>query len=187
MSDKADGDDAGVKQVSALHHAIYGQPGGDAPQEPVGVMDWDVKPFENPTSASWDVPLSRRVLNRLLLGFMPQDMDDKWFIYTTFPVTPLAQGADLKPDEKMGVVHMIRSWTGMSCIDVVFQVNATFTAGTSLDDAVGRITGLVFEKPKEGDLNDELDWVKKTASGVCRYVLGVKLAGIHDDEEDEEK
>lgn len=171
---REDLDASGVEYVTLEHHVVYGQPGGNAPPEPVKASDWEVKPFREPTSAPWDVPLSRSTVNRLLLGFMPQEMEDKWFIYTTAPTTSSSDGT--------GVLHLIRSWTGTSTIDVTFQVNAGFEDGQDPDETVGRITRLTFENEKENQVFTDLEEAKDTAEGVCKYVLGVELPGTKAEE-----
>ncbi|KAJ4339559.1 hypothetical protein N0V95_007749 [Ascochyta clinopodiicola] len=58
-----------------------------------------IKPLENPATADWDLKITHSDYNKMLEGFRPQQMEDKWMILAD---TPDSQGNT--------VVHIYRSW-----------------------------------------------------------------------------
>ncbi|KAJ5176278.1 uncharacterized protein N7482_002155 [Penicillium canariense] len=58
-------------------------------------------PMANPATAAWDVPISSTDQSKLLNGFCPQDMDDKWGLR--------ADGPDAQGNF---ILRIYRSWTG---------------------------------------------------------------------------
>lgn len=62
---------------------------------------WEWKPIQKPASAPWHVTLSPPDLDKIMHGFVPQQMEDKWFCF--------ADG----PDADGNVLfRLCRSWTG---------------------------------------------------------------------------
>lgn len=64
-------------------------------------------PIENPATAEWDVSLTYAEYTKLLKGFTPRDMDDKWVIF-----------ADLPDASGNTTIRFARSWTGREQISV---------------------------------------------------------------------
>ena len=63
--------------------------------------DWsEASSFEIPVTSAWDVPIPCTELSKLINGFQPRAMEDKWFVYV--------DGSDAQGN---AVVHMFRSWT----------------------------------------------------------------------------
>jgi hypothetical protein len=58
-------------------------------------------PLSDPATAAWDVPISSEDYSKLLAGFSPEEMEQKWAMAAD---TPDAAGAT--------VLHIVRSWTG---------------------------------------------------------------------------
>jgi hypothetical protein len=122
-----------------------------------------VVPLTNPTTAQWAHPLTHSDYNKILKGFMPQDMDDKWMIVTD---TPSAEGNT--------VVHICRSWTSYEWYSL------TITAGDSKDIEAkdwGTIAEISWNKETLGNLGTETteEEAKETAIAFCKHWLGCTM------------
>ncbi|MCJ1251614.1 hypothetical protein MMC30_008849 [Trapelia coarctata] len=149
-------------RLDIAHHVMYGQP-GSLPTERVKGTDWkNIKPFKNPVSAPWNVAIPPGELPKILNGFRPREMEDKWIVYTDGPDA-----------EGRAVVHFHRSWTGYKFVELEIEVDRE--AGVSGGEVEGsaRIVKIVFE-PHE-DLDGRTEEAKRTAREVCRWVLNVEL------------
>jgi hypothetical protein len=91
-------------------------------------------PFVKPIKTAWSLKLSEHMLLRLLYGYAPVEMPDKWFIY--------ADGPNLAG--KM-VISFVRSWSGTRSAEILVQ-----TLG-DLHNDLGLWTGQVLELTYEGD------------------------------------
>ncbi|KAL1603928.1 hypothetical protein SLS60_005520 [Paraconiothyrium brasiliense] len=128
-------------RASLFHHVHYGAPPGPAAQ--VRVTPWsDMDPFSKPKNAAWEKNLNAEQLHRLLMGFQPMDMDDKWLIYSDGPVRK--QNPDGN-DDPHASVYMYRSWTGTLCFKIDLVV----------EDVVGTLSRL--ENPPAMEVQDGLE------------------------------
>lgn len=59
-------------------------------------------PFSKPQSAGWNQRVTYDAYTKLLKGFTPRDMDDRWVL----------ECKELDPTTTRGSVHLYRSWTG---------------------------------------------------------------------------
>ncbi|KAF2639442.1 hypothetical protein P280DRAFT_470117 [Massarina eburnea CBS 473.64] len=119
-----------------------------------------VLPLENPVTAEWGRTITHNDYNKMLKGFMPQDMDEKWMIATD---TPGAQGNT--------VVHICRSWTSKE------QYALTISAGNPNDtDAKdwGKIVKISWNDKFMGMFISEEE-AKKEAVGFCKWLLRCEL------------
>ncbi|KAF1976330.1 hypothetical protein BU23DRAFT_551787 [Bimuria novae-zelandiae CBS 107.79] len=95
----------------------------------------DNRPMENPTTAKWDVPLKHAEYTKILKGFQPRDMDDKWLIHADVPDT---QGNT--------TVRFFRSWTGYE------QIALDIVAGSPSEtdaDIWAKIVSITWDKRNE--------------------------------------
>ena len=155
------------KEASALQHwSMYGQGGGPPPATRVEPMAWKTKPFLAPVTTPWALPVPRAVLSRLLLGFRPQAMEDKWFVAAT------------GPDPRGNVVlYLHRSWTGHAMAEVRIKVPQEGGQGggaAPLEDGA-RVTKLIWESSKERYSGQTAEGAKVMVRSVCEWVLRVKL------------
>lgn len=142
---------------AALRHwSAYGQKGQPSNTR-VTASQWEHTPFTKPKTAQWERSVPRAELTKLLNGFEPGAMEDKWFIY--------ADGPD---NQGNAVVHMHRSWTGHKIVELRIRIPLN-AAG---EDA--KITELVWESDKENFDGSEDD-AKEAAEEVCRWILDVQL------------
>jgi hypothetical protein len=104
----------------------------------------DVHSLSNPARAQWNHPLSHSDYTKMLRGFKPADMDDRWMIITD---TPDKQGNT--------VVHVYRSWTSIEK-----------TGGK----AWATIVEIAWDKyPGEQEVTEEE--IKELAPRLCRGLL----------------
>jgi hypothetical protein len=108
-------------------------------------------PMTNPSTAPWNVPISSTDYSKLLNGFRPQDMDDKWYLHAD---EPDAQGNF--------ILHIDRSWTGHEQMALIVQPT--------------RISEIQWVLLREA-YGDESD-VKKFAKSMCRGFLGCDLEAL---------
>ncbi|KAK0111406.1 hypothetical protein ONS95_001766 [Cadophora gregata] len=72
------------ERAALMHWSLYGQ-GHDSDLQrlkPRTAPPTRQKPISKPVSAPWNVPLSPAQMANLRRGFSPQEMEDKWFIYS---------------------------------------------------------------------------------------------------------
>lgn len=109
-----------------------------------------------PCIRPWDVFLPPSQIFSLYLGFLPQEMSEKWFIYSEGP----DQTGKLK-------VHFHRSWTGMKIAElfVVMDVRG---------EGAGKILGIKWDGSAETNRMNEEE-AKFMIRTTCKCTLGVDL------------
>lgn len=116
----------------------------------------EVHSLSNPARAQWNHPLSHSDYTKMLCGFMPADMDDRWMIITD---TPDKQGNT--------VVHVYRSWTSIE------NFSLTILAGNpekTKSKAWATIAEIAWDKyPGEQEVTEEN--IKELAPSLCRGLL----------------
>lgn len=150
-------------EFTALQHwAEYGQK-GDPPKQRTTAGAWKKDPFEQQATASWDQAIPSSVLPKLLLGFHPEAMEDKWFVYTD---RPDAGGT--------GAIHLHRSWTGFKIVEAKFVVKID-GIGAFRADEDAQFTEITWESSSSrwGDPSEEN--AKQTVKNVCGWCMDVKL------------
>jgi hypothetical protein len=133
-----------------------------------------VIPFETPpVTAQWGRTITYEDYNKMLQGYRPDSMDDKWFVKTN------------KPEDAQGdiVVHAYWGWSSHEMIAL------TVTAGDpSKTDAKewATITQIAWRKVWPGS-EEEMSEAKAKRNGVgfCNHLLKCSLEE-EDEEEDEE-
>ncbi|KAM5349461.1 hypothetical protein ACJ41O_005966 [Fusarium nematophilum] len=124
---------------------------------------WKSIPIKHPLSAPWRIPLRGPDLLKLLKGFRPVHMEDKWRVD--------AQG----PDEQGNLsISMCRSWTGHEI--VVLNGRLYKRKDGSVGDAKdgGEIYKIVWDMGEGPDIRTEED-AKDTAERVCEMFFGCEL------------
>ena len=111
-----------------LHYSIYGAP-GEPPASRVDNNRYGIQPLQDPATAPWDVPLGRADLEKLIIGFCPQEMEHKWLCCSD---DPDGQGNI--------VVHMYRSWTGQE--QFTLQVAVSRAGGEDQEEGKARIAAI---------------------------------------------
>lgn len=107
---------------------------------------FDRIPMENPATAAWEVPISEADHSKLLKGFWPRDMDDKWHLHADNPDT-----------EGNSVLRMYRSWTGAEQIALTVQQT--------------KITQIQWNQ--QGEVGEKE--AKDLAKALCQGLLGCDL------------
>jgi hypothetical protein len=104
----------------------------------------------------WRVFLPPDQVYSLVMGFLPNDMEDKWFIYS--------EGPDISGKMK---VHFHRSWTGM-------KIATLFIVVDWKGEGAGTIVGIKWNGTDQTvGMNEEE--AKYMISTCCSWVLGVDL------------
>jgi hypothetical protein len=147
---------------SLKHHVEYGQRGEPQTQR-VLAYDWgDIEQFSKPVPpCQWNIIIPRADLSKIINGFQPQAMEDKWFIYTDGP-----------DGQGNAVVHMHRSWTGYKLIELKIKVPIGEDGKIRGEDS--RITEIVWEEDEERFVGSE-KLAKEYVMEICNWVLHVKL------------
>ena len=99
------------------HFAGYGAAPGGRDYDSVEISQSDL----------WNVYLPPLHAHSLYLGYVPRDMDDKWFIYS--------QGPDALGKLK---VHFHRSWTGVKIVEVFVVIDVK-------GSGAGKIVGVKWD------------------------------------------
>lgn len=107
-------------------------------------------------TVSWNVFLTPEQVYRLVMGFCPQEMEDKWFIYSEGP----DQSGKLK-------VHFHRSWTGLKIAELFVVIDLK-------GEGAGKIVGIKWNGTEQTNGMDEEE-AKYMVSTTCSWVLGVSL------------
>ncbi|KAF4828239.1 hypothetical protein CGCTS75_v007593 [Colletotrichum tropicale] len=121
--------------------------------------------MKNPTTAPWDLNVSRDDVEKLLRGFRPAAMEDRWMFRADEP--------DVRGDF---VVHVHRSWTG----DELLRVNVVLAAPgggappANTNEPHASITDITWDRGDGGFLSTEAE-AKELATDLLRNVLGCGL------------
>ena len=116
-------------------------------------------PITDPVTAEWGITIKRTDYEKLLEGFKPRDMDDKWMCITD------------KPDsEGNTVIHWYRSWGNVEVYNAVLEVIPNQTE----DKEWAKLTKLTWEKKFAG-LDVPLEEAKGDVVNLCRACVGCEL------------
>ncbi|KAK2611902.1 hypothetical protein N8I77_005219 [Diaporthe amygdali] len=121
--------------------------------------------MRNPATAPWNLGISRNDVEKVLRGFKPTAMEDRWMCR-----------AD-SPDARGGfVVHVHRSWTGDELLrmNVVLAVPNGDKASAHTNEHHATITNITWDRGEGSFLANEVE-AKDLAINVCRGVLGCDL------------
>jgi hypothetical protein len=123
--------------------------------------------MKNPTTAAWNIPISRNDIEKLLRGFKPAAMEDRWMCH-----------ADVPDVHGNFVVHIYRSWTG----DEVLRMNIVSAVQPDRDQVSedtkacqATITDVTWDRGEEGSFLATESGAKDLATGICQGVLGCNL------------
>ncbi|KLU82657.1 hypothetical protein MAPG_01728 [Magnaporthiopsis poae ATCC 64411] len=125
--------------------------------------------FEKPVTSGWDVPVPLGpALGRLLSGFQPESMHDKWMVWAedNEASSPNTAGDDRKDPVSVSVLHFVRSRTGYPFAQVTL---VTKNVGEE-----ARFTEITWESSEKRVSNQTEESTKNTVLQVCVHVLGVE-------------
>ncbi|KAM3087027.1 hypothetical protein ACMFMF_000959 [Clarireedia jacksonii] len=117
----------------------------------------DLVPLENPVTAQWGYPLTHSDYNKMLKGFTPRDMDDKWVVATD---TPDAQGNT--------IVRICRSWTATEQFLLTIAARNSNEAETKHWATIVKISW----NKKPGALEVTEEDAIESAVNLCKGLLG---------------
>ncbi|KAH8657171.1 hypothetical protein BGZ60DRAFT_416981 [Tricladium varicosporioides] len=145
--------------VEMAHWSVFGRRGRRSPTRIRPSASKKLEPFlSEPRREEWDIPIPFGTLGKLLNGFLPQEMEDKLFIY--------ADGPDTEGNIKL---HFHRSWTGKKEVECEIK-----TTGDQKDEAEAWKSEF---KSIAWVADDEIDeeMAKYIVLEACHWLLGVKL------------
>lgn len=123
-------------QRGTIHWHYFGRH-GIHPTTKTTRYSWpDVVSFAKPVKLEWQVQLSEQALLRILYGYAPIEMSDKWFIY-----------ADGPNQAGEAIVNFHRSWTGEKIAELSIQIDVG--KGDDVGLWKGKILGLTVEGDEE--------------------------------------
>ncbi|KAH8896839.1 hypothetical protein GQ53DRAFT_743383 [Thozetella sp. PMI_491] len=143
------------------HWVEYGRKGKPSSIR-ITAEDRNVKPFSKPITSQWDVSVPHSELEKLLNGFAPREMEDKWLI--------CAEGPDTQGDAS---VRMYRSWTGFPNLELKLKI--PLDADGKVKNESAKVVELVWESDENIRRGQTEETAKEVAEGVCEWILGVKL------------
>lgn len=107
-------------------------------------------------TVSWNVFVTPEQVHKLFMGFKPEQMEDKWFVYSEGP----DRAGKLK-------VHFFRSWTGIKIAELFVVIDLK-------GEGAGKIVGIKWNASDETNAMDEEE-AKYMISTTCAWVLKVDL------------
>lgn len=128
-------------------------------------LNQNITTMKNPITAPWNIGISRSDVEKLLRGFKPTAMEDRWMCRADAP--------DARGDF---VVHVHRSWTGDELLRMNMVLAVPDGDGTSAhtDERHATISDITWDRGEGSFLATEVE-AKDLATRVCRGVLGCDL------------
>ncbi|CAI6338196.1 unnamed protein product [Periconia digitata] len=149
------------ERESLLHHSVYGRK-GERPTERFNPIEgWEKHAMTKPITSEWNQPVPRTELVKLLNGFQPREMEDKWLVY--------ADGPDAQGNAS---VYMYRSWTHYLNLELKLVINLDENGEFAEDNH--RFTEIIWESDHERARQQE-EQAKETAKKVCEWCMDVRL------------
>jgi hypothetical protein len=150
-----------AERRTLLHWSVFGQK-GEPSDSRVTAAGWEIVPFETPITSAWGIKVPHTELRKLLNGFSPRAMEDKWFLY--------ADGPDAQGNV---VLHMFRSWTGHKMAELKIKMPVGEDGECEEEDA--KVTEITWESNPERYNGQTEEGAKIMAKEVCNWVLDVTL------------
>ena len=152
------------ERAALAHWSVFGRKGAGASADRVTASDRKTKkPMEKPITSPWDQTVPRAEVPKLLNGFRPQEMEDKWFVYTDGPD---AHGR--------ATMHLCRSWTGHKMAEVEIHIPLSNDGG--LLDEPSQFTQIVWESSEDHRRDPSEQDTKDMVLEVCRWCMDVSFA-----------
>lgn len=124
---------------------------------------WDTIPIPKPVTAPWNLCISQTDSKKMIDGFIPETMEDRWLFYSD---APDPQGLIL--------IHLCRSWSMTEQMVLKLRLAADATGGLEYKDTGSMITEITWAGQQgEGGLGEEE--AKDEAMELCNAILGCEL------------
>lgn len=148
----------GTQQDPIVHWSNFGQRGRPSDTR-VRNTQWKTGSFVKPVTASWSQLVSASDVPKIINGYLPGQMEDKWFVYTEGPDT-----------SGLVNVHMHRSWTGKKMFQIEMRVETTEDFKFADKDA--KLSAITFETEHRDFPEEE---AKSMAMEVLHWCMDVKV------------
>jgi hypothetical protein len=145
-----------------IHWSKFGRKGGPSTTRATA-GDRQTEPFQKPVTSTWDQVIQRDDLPNILNGFVPEAMEDKWFIY--------AEGPD---EQGNALLHMYRSWTGYKAAEVKLAIDLDKDGKFAQRDA--HFTAVTWEADNVRHVGQTEGKAKSMVVQVCNWCLGAKIS-----------
>jgi hypothetical protein len=151
-----------AKEADALKHwSLFGRKSEPSAQRATA-DGWKIIPMLTPVTSAWTQSVPQNQIPKLLNGFVPMQMEDKWFVY--------ADG----PDEHGNVVlHMVRSWTEHKMVEAKLVVDLNEDGEITGKDA--EFVQIIWESDEERFRQQTEEGAKSMAKQVCKWCMDVDL------------
>ena len=153
---------------SLLHWVTYGIASERHFEPRVGTSKW-TRTFIKPKTVPWNASIRPQDIDKIIRGFRPREMEERWLIYSKDVFDPEGRG------RVMGVkVSLDRSWT----CHKIFELDVKLSDEVDVDGVpvAAWVTNLTYETNKEAVRSANADWAQSEAANVCRWVLGVEIS-----------
>jgi hypothetical protein len=151
-------------EEAIFHWSEFGRRGEPSTKRATaGDLGPEPLPFQKPVTSIWDQVIPRNDLPKLLNGFVPTAMEDKWFVY--------AEGPDAQGN---ALLHMHRSWTGYKMAEVKLAIELDKDGKFAERDA--HFTEVTWETDDDRYRGGQTEGgAKSMVVEVCNWCLGAKL------------
>ncbi|KAL1604749.1 hypothetical protein SLS60_004289 [Paraconiothyrium brasiliense] len=141
------------------HWSLFGRQGTPSAKRATA-ESWKHTPFQKPVTKPWNQVIPRDDLPKLLNGSIPEQMEDKWFVY--------AEGPD---GQGNATLHFHRSWTGSKMVEAKLVIELNENGEVLEKDA--RFTEVTWETDKER-YNGDMD-APGMVLEVLQWCMGCKI------------
>ena len=152
--------------AGTMHFASFGVNGdSDRSVHRVSASGWTVKVFGKPKTIPWLMNVSKDGIVKLIRGFEPNQMEEKWLVYSE-DVRDNGRVSGLK-------VTMMPRWSGRR----MFELAVVFSEESDAngEPVAAKVVKLTYETHKKYVDGGDDDWAKSETQEVCNWVLGVTL------------
>ncbi|CRK25890.1 hypothetical protein BN1723_015857 [Verticillium longisporum] len=122
---------------------------------------WNTSPMQNPIVSSWNLDISMSDVTKLLGGFQPVEMEDRWM--------SRAEGPN---HNGCFVVYVYRSWGCQEQFRIKAQVKPLSETANNASDFKAEVVSITWESGPAHSTEQE---AKNTAVLVCKGILGCEL------------
>jgi hypothetical protein len=127
---------------------------------------------QTPSNAPWVLDIAYDDIKKLMQGFIPRDMDDRWAIET------------ISSDERgVYTTYLVRSWLRNPITAIRFRAELDSEGGLSpgrpakLEEIIWESDFILFKPDENEDLPDDVDEVKRFTWRAFKKLLDVELPG----------
>lgn len=159
------------------YFALYGAPnstmdGRDVRERATSESWGGTSDFHTPVTVPWVLEIRKDDLKNLIMGYVPEGMEDKWFVFSE----DANDSSDLERDTDGLRVVFSSSFTGIRYFDLNVEFSAALDENGLPDAWVKSITYETGPGEDGEEVEDDPEaWAKEAAREICSWVLDVEL------------